>query len=61
MPLIDSNEIPRANISNGQQDAIQLFARDFLSIVGFKVLSDPNCGQDETTYPLSEINIKVSL
>lgn len=46
MPIIDFNEIPRANIANGEQDTFELFARDFLSELGFRILSGPDRGQD---------------
>lgn len=46
MPIIDFKEIPRANVSNGQQDTFELFARDFLREIGFNILSGPDRGQD---------------
>ena len=46
MPLIDFKEIPQANISDGTQDTFELFARDFLQMLGFKIEVGPDRGQD---------------
>jgi hypothetical protein len=46
MPTIDFTEIPRANISSGEQDSFELFARDVLESLGYKVISGPDRGSD---------------
>jgi hypothetical protein len=46
MSLIDFKEIPPANLSDGNQDAFELFARDFLDLLGYDVISEPNRGPD---------------
>ncbi len=46
MSVLDFKEIPPANIADGMQDTFELFARDYLSRIGFKIVSDPNRGPD---------------
>ncbi|MEY2195757.1 restriction endonuclease [Neobacillus sp. BF23-41] len=46
MPILDFKEIPRANVTNGEQDTFELFARDFLEMLGFEVETGPDRGQD---------------
>lgn len=47
MPCIDFREIPEAHVASGNQDAFELFARDFFTdILRFKVLSEPSRGAD---------------
>ena len=46
MAILDFKEIPRANVSNGEQDRFELFARDFLEYLGYKIVIDPNRGAD---------------
>jgi hypothetical protein len=46
MPAIDFKEIPRANVASGDQDLFELFAREFLRILGYEIISDPNRGAD---------------
>lgn len=46
MPLIDFKEIPQANITDGKQDTFELFARDFFELLGFKIATGPDRGQD---------------
>lgn len=46
MSIIDFTEIPRANISSGEQDAFELFSRDLLDHLGYKILSEPSRGPD---------------
>lgn len=46
MPVLDFQEIPRADVASGEQDAFELFARDFLSFVGYKLVSGPDRGPD---------------
>ncbi|EKB1967770.1 hypothetical protein ACXIUK_22670 [Vibrio parahaemolyticus] len=44
---IDFKEIPQANISNGDQDAFELFARDLLEALGFNIIKGPARGSDD--------------
>lgn len=46
MSVLDFKEIPEAHEANGLQDSFELFAREFLSFVGYKVISDPDRGAD---------------
>lgn len=46
MPVIDFKEIPQANIADGNQDRFELFAREFFVALGFKIIEDPDRGQD---------------
>lgn len=46
MPVLDFKEIPEAHKGSGLQDTFELFARDFLSFIGYKILSDPDRGAD---------------
>lgn len=46
MSIIDFKEIPEAHIANGQQDSFELFARDFLEYMGYKIIVDPSRGAD---------------
>jgi len=47
MAAINFKEIPQANVSSGEQDTFELFARDFLSeIYKMKAISEPNRGAD---------------
>jgi hypothetical protein len=46
MSALDFREIPQANIANGKQDEFELFARDFLENLGYKIISEPDRGQD---------------
>ncbi len=46
MPILDFKEIPQANQGNGKQDTFELFARDFLEFMGYKILTDPDRGAD---------------
>ncbi|EHK2280456.1 restriction endonuclease [Clostridium perfringens] len=46
MGILNFNEIPAPNISNGKQDTFELFAREFFKILGFKIIIDPDRGQD---------------
>ena len=46
MPQLDFKEIPQANLASGEQDTFELFARDFLDLYGFEVLSGPDRGSD---------------
>ncbi len=46
MPVLDFKEIPEAHKATGFQDTFELFARDFLSLIGYKIISHPNRGAD---------------
>lgn len=46
MPILDFKEIPEAHISSGLQDTFELFARDFLEFMGYKIISNPDRGAD---------------
>lgn len=46
MPVLDFKEIPEAHVANGMQDTFELFARDFLEFMGFKITSTPDRGAD---------------
>ncbi|MCE5312327.1 MAG: restriction endonuclease [Nitrospiraceae bacterium] len=46
MPVLDFKEISEAHKGTGLQDTFELFARDFLSFIGYKILSDPDRGAD---------------
>ncbi len=46
MPILDFTEIAPANEPSGKQDTFELFARDFLELLGFKIESGPDRGQD---------------
>lgn len=45
----DFKEIPLANSGSGDQDLFELFARDFLSKLGFEIIEDPARGSDGGT------------
>lgn len=46
MPAVDFTEIPPANVGDGSQDTFELFARDFLTALGFEVEEEPCRGPD---------------
>jgi hypothetical protein len=46
MPILDFTEIPEAHIATGQQDAFELFTREFLAFMGYVVERDPDRGAD---------------
>ncbi|HHP8032283.1 restriction endonuclease [Acinetobacter baumannii] len=46
MPILDFKEIPEAHKATGLQDTFELFARDFLSFLGYRVLIHPDRGAD---------------
>jgi hypothetical protein len=46
MPVIDFSEIAQANVADGRQDSFELFGRDFLEMLGFRIVSGPDRGQD---------------
>lgn len=43
---LDFKEIPSANKGGGQQDTFELFARDVLSYLGYRIIEDPDRGAD---------------
>ena len=44
--ILDFKEIPEANGGSGLQDTFELFARDFLAYLGYRIIEDPNRGPD---------------
>jgi hypothetical protein len=46
LSILDFKEIPEAHIANGLQDTFELFARDFLLFIGYKIITDPDRGAD---------------
>lgn len=46
MGILNFKEIPEANKSNGSQDTFELFTREMLDMLGFKILVNPDRGQD---------------
>lgn len=44
--VLDFKEIPEANIGSGLQDTFELFTRDFLSFLGYRIIQDPDRGAD---------------
>lgn len=47
MPQLNFKEIAQANIASGQQDTFEMFAREVLELLGYKVLSGPDRGSDQ--------------
>lgn len=43
---LDFKEIPVANKGGGKQDTFELFARDVLSYLGYRIVEDPDRGAD---------------
>ena len=46
MAALDFKEIAQANLGSGEQDSFELFSRDFLAFLGYKVLLNPSRGAD---------------
>ncbi len=44
--ILDFKEIPKANKGTGIQDTFELFTRDFLSFLGYRIVQDPDRGAD---------------
>lgn len=44
--VLDFKEIPQANKGTGLQDTFELFTRDFLSFLGYRIVQDPDRGAD---------------
>ena len=44
--LLDFREIPQANVGGGLQDTFELFTRDFLAYLGYRIVQDPDRGAD---------------
>lgn len=47
MTLLDFTEIAQANQATGKQDNFELFSRDFLEYLGYRIISEPDRGQDD--------------
>ena len=62
--ILDFKEIPQANKGDGLQDTFELFTRDFLEILGYKIIQQPDRGADgkkdlivlESRYGLSGVS-----
>jgi Restriction endonuclease len=46
MAALDFREIAQANHASGSQDSFELFTRDFLEFLGYKIVLDPSRGPD---------------
>ena len=46
MTTVDFLEIPKANTGTGDQDTFELFARDFLEDLGYRIIQGPGRGSD---------------
>ena len=46
MAILDFREIPEAHLASGEQDRFEMFARDFLEYLGYRILSSPARGAD---------------
>lgn len=46
MAVLDFKEIPKANFADGLQDTFEFFARECLTLMGYKVISHPDRGAD---------------
>lgn len=44
--ILDFTEIPQANLGGGLQDTFELFTRDFLQYLGYRIVADPDRGAD---------------
>lgn len=44
--ILDFKEIPQANTGSGLQDTFELFSRDFLAFLGYRIVQDPDRGAD---------------
>lgn len=46
MSVLDFKEIPGGNLAGGDSDMFELFARDFLSFLGYEIDEHPSRGPD---------------
>lgn len=46
MAILDFREIPEANNASGLQDTFELFARELLELMGFRIIQGPSRGAD---------------
>lgn len=46
MPVLNFLEIPEAHLATGKQDTFELFARDFLKFLGYRIILEPDRGAD---------------
>jgi hypothetical protein len=46
MPVLDFKEIAEAHIAGPNSDRFELFARDFLQFIGYRIEEDPSRGAD---------------
>lgn len=56
--ILDFKEIPEANRGGGLQDTFELFARDFLTHLGYKIIEDPSRGADGKCDLIVEENVQ---
>ena len=57
--ILDFKEIPQANKGDELQDEFELFARDFLEFIGYKIIAVPDLGADGQKDFLLELTRKV--
>jgi len=46
--ILDFKEIPQANKGGGLQDTFELFTRDFLQLLGYRIIESPELMVSET-------------
>jgi hypothetical protein len=46
MPQLDFKEISQGNVADGEQDSFELFAREFMEKLDYKIISGPDRGSD---------------
>lgn len=46
MAVLEFREIPEAHLATGQQDTFELFAREFLTFMGYEIERNPDRGAD---------------
>lgn len=56
--ILDFKEIPQANKGGGLQDTFELFSRDFLELLNYKILEEPDRGADNKKDMIVEETLK---
>lgn len=46
MPVLDFTEMPEAHTASGEQDSFEMFARELLAHLGYRIVGNPNRGAD---------------
>lgn len=46
MPVLEFTELREAHIASGEQDSFEMFARDFLDYLGYRIIGNPDRGAD---------------